>query len=447
MNQNKMAVKPILPLLITMGLPAMLSMFIQSMYNIIDSMFVAQISEDALTAVSLAFPIQNVILAVAVGTGVGVNSMIARKLGEGNKEEANKVVSHGVLLAILSALVFVVFAFVGAKPFFKAYTSSPVIFEYGVSYTMIICFFSFGTIIHICIEKVLQATGNMVLPMIFQIVGCVMNIILDPIFIFGLGPIPSMGIQGAATATILGQITSMLLAVGLMVFKTHDVELSFKHFKFDLRIVKNIYTVGVPSILVTSVGSVLVMALNAILLPLDALAVPLLGIYLKLQSFVTMPVSGLTQGAMPIFGFNYGAKNKKRFKETLKYSLIIASLILFIGTVIFQLFSKQLLLLFNASENMLSLGQSALRILSLSFVFSAVGLVYATLFQAIGKGNYSLIISLLRQLILIVPLSFIFSKIWGLDAVWLTFIFAEVVSAIISVILYRQVDKKEIQLM
>ena len=287
----------------------------------------------------------------------------------------------------------------------------------------------------------------MVLPMIFQIVGCVMNIILDPIFIFGLGPIPSMGIQGAATATILGQITSMLLAVGLMVFKTHDVELSFKHFKFDLRIVKNIYTVGVPSILVTSVGSVLVMALNAILLPLDALAVPLLGIYLKLQSFVTMPVSGLTQGAMPIFGFNYGAKNKKRFKETLKYSLIIASLILFIGTVIFQLFPKQLLLLFNASENMLSLGQSALRILSLSFVFSAVGLVYATLFQAIGKGNYSLIISLLRQLILIVPLSFIFSKIWGINAVWLTFIFAEVVSAIISVILYRQVDKKEIQLM
>lgn len=447
MNKNKMATKPIFPLLLTMGFPAMLSMFIQSMYNIIDSMFVAQISQDALTAVSLAFPIQNVIVAVAVGTGVGVNSLIARRLGEGKQQEASEVVSHGVILAVISSLAFIAFAFLGVRIFFNAYTSSNVIFNYGVAYTQIICLFSFGSIIHICIEKVLQATGNMILPMIFQIVGCVINIILDPIFIFGYGFIPSMGIQGAAIATIIGQISSMLLALTLMLAVKHEVQLSFKQFKFKLSLVKDIYAVGIPSILVNSVGSFLVMALNAILISINTLAVPLLGIYFKLQSFVTMPVSGLTQGAMPIFGYNYGAKNQKRFKDTLKYSLLVASVILLIGTILFFVAPVMLLKLFNASNELITLGISALRILSLSFVFSAIGLVFATLFQAIGKGGYSLLISLLRQLLIIIPLAYVFSLMNNLNLVWSSFIIAEVISGIVSVILYKQVAKNEINVM
>ncbi len=447
MNQNKMGTKPIFPLLITMGLPAMLSMFIQSMYNIIDSMFVARISEDALTAVSLAFPIQNVILAVAVGTGVGINSLIARKLGEGKTKEASNVASHGVLLGIFSAFIFLLLSFTIVKPFFKAYTSSLVIFDYGVKYTFIILAFSFGSIIHICIEKIIQATGNMVIPMMFQIVGCITNIILDPILIFGIGPFPKMGIEGAAIATIIGQMTSMTLAICMILFIKHDVKLTYQGFRFDLDMVKEIYRVGVPSILVISVGSILVMALNAILLPLNPLAVPLLGIYFKLQSFVSMPVCGLTQGAMPIFAYNYGAKNKKRFIQTLYYSLLIAFFMMCIGTLIFMVYPDFLLKIFNASNELIELGVGALRILSISFIFSTIGLIFATLFQAIGRGKFSLWISLMRQLIIIIPLGIIFSRIWGLNAVWYSFIIAEAISGLFSIWLYVQVYKNEIQYM
>lgn len=446
MHENKMGIKPVFPLLITMALPAMFSMFVQSMYNIVDSIFVAQIGQDALTAVSLAFPIQNFILAVAVGTGVGINSLIARRLGEGNREEANRVVSHGLLLAGASALLFVLFAVTCVRPFFRAYTSSPVIYDYSVRYTMIVTTLSFGTIIHIYVEKVIQATGKMTLPMIFQIIGCVVNIVLDPIFIFGLGPIPSMGIDGAAIATVTGQITSMLCAVGLLLFRTHDVKLSFHGFRFQWKIVKNIYAVGVPSILMTSVSSVLVMGLNAILISVHELAVSLLGIYFKLQSFVFMPVSGLTQGAMPIMGYNYGAKKRNRLTQAIRDSLILAAAIMAVGTIIFCIWPSQLLYLFNATPELLEIGVPALRLLSISFVFAACSLIFATLFQAVGKGGQSLLITLLRQLILILPVSYLTVNVlgMGLQSVWIAFIGAEAITSLACLFLYRRFYQKEI---
>ena len=446
MYENKMGVKPVFPLLVTMALPAMFSMFVQSMYNIVDSIYVAQIGQDALTAVSLAFPIQNFILAVAVGTGVGINSLIARRLGEGNREEANRVVSHGLLLAAASALLFVLFAVTCVRPFFRAYTSSPVIFDYSVWYTMIVTTLSFGTIIHIYVEKVIQATGKMTLPMLFQIIGCVVNIVLDPILIFGLGPIPAMGIDGAAIATVTGQITSMLCAVGLLLFRPHDVKLSFHGFRFEWKLVKNIYAVGVPSILMNSVSSVLVMGLNAILISVHELAVSLLGIYFKLQSFVFMPVSGLTQGAMPIMGYNYGAKKRCRLTQTIRDSLILAVAIMAAGTVVFCVWPSELLYLFNATPELLEIGIPALRLLSVSFVFAACSLIFATLFQAVGKGGQSLLITLLRQLILILPFSYLAVNLlgMGLEAVWITFIGAEAVTTLACLFLYRRFYKKEI---
>lgn len=443
MEQNKMATKPMFPLLMSMAFPPMLSMFIQSLYNIVDSMFVAKYSQDALTAVSLAFPIQNLIIAAAVGTGVGINSFIARKLGEKQFHEANNAVTHGILLSVFHSLLFVIFGFLFIPSFFRAFTNSPSIFKLGCNYTYIIVFFCFSCQIHVAIEKILQATGQMIFPMIFQAIGAIINIILDPIMIFGLFGFPKLGIEGAAIATIIGQFSAMALSIFVLLFQKHDVKPVIKGFQFHKDIIKQIYVVGFPSILMNSIGSILVMGLNGILITFSEIAVSIFGIYFKLQSFIFMPIGGLIQGAMPIMGYNYGAKNHDRLLSALKDSLKVSLFIMTFGTILFCTFPKQCLLLFDATPEMLSIGTLTLRIISVSYIPAAITFIFATLFQAIGKGFYSLIIFLLRQLVITLPVAFILSKPLGLNGVWLSFPIAETISVFVSLILFFIVYKKE----
>lgn len=442
LKENKMESKSILPLLLSMSIPAILSMIIQSMYNIIDSMFVAQLGNDALTAVSLAFPIQNILLGAAVGTGIGVNSLISRTLGEKNIDKSNTVVTYGLILGFITWVAFFILGMLFIKPFFSMYTDSANILNLATEYTNIVVYFSFGIIIHIVIEKILQGSGSMIYPMVFVLVGAIINIILDPIFIFGYFGVPNLGVKGAAIATVIGQITAMVLAVVTLVVRKGEVKIKKKNLKFDLNIIKEIYVVGIPATIMFVLGSVLVVGLNSILIKISAVGVSILGIFLKLQSFVFMPISGLTQGAMPIMGFNYGAGNKERLMETLKISLIISIIFGVLGNIIFIVFPEQLLYLFNSTREMLITGSTALRILSFSFIFMAVNNILCTLFQAVGKGMYSLIISLLRQIIIILPLSYIFSKTYGISGVWITFIIAEGFSTIVSIFLFRKMKVK-----
>lgn len=438
-----MGTKPMFPLLMSMAFPPMLSMLIQSLYNIVDSMFVAKYSKDALTAVSLAFPIQNLIIAVAVGTGVGINSFIARKLGETQFHEANNAVTHGILISIFHSILFVLLGFLFIPPFFHAFTDSPTIFKLGCNYTYIVVFCCFSCQIHIAIEKILQSTGQMIFPMIFQAVGAIINIILDPIMIFGLFGFPKLGIEGAAIATIIGQFSSMALSICVLLFQKHEVKPIIKGFQFHKDIIKQIYIVGFPSILMNSIGSILVMGLNAILITFSEIAVSVFGIYFKLQTFVFMPVSGLTQGAMPIMGYNYGAKNHTRLLNALKDSLKVSLLIMALGTVVFCSFPQQFLLLFDATPEMISMGTLTLRIISISYIPAAITFIFATLFQAIGKGFYSLIVFLLRQLIITLPIAFILSKPLGLNGVWISFPIAEIISAFVCFVFFFIIYKKE----
>ena len=439
LKENKMESKSILPLLLSMSIPAILSMIIQSMYNIIDSMFVAQLGNDALTAVSLAFPIQNILLGAAVGTGIGVNSLISRTLGEKNIDKSNTVVTYGLILGFITWVAFLILGMLFIKPFFSMYTDSANILNLATEYTNIVVYFSFGIIIHIVIEKILQGSGSMIYPMVFVLVGAIINIILDPIFIFGYFGVPKLGVKGAAIATIIGQITAMVLAVVTLVVRKGEVKIKKRNLRFDLNIIKEIYVVGIPATIMFVLGSVLVVGLNSILIKISAVGVSILGIFLKLQSFVFMPISGLTQGAMPIMGFNYGAGNKERLMETLKISLIISIIFGVLGNIIFIVFPEQLL---YSTGEMLITGSTALRVLSFSFIFMAINNILCTLFQAVGNGMYSLIISLLRQIIIILPLSYIFSKTYGVNGVWITFIIAESFSTIVSIFLFRKMKVK-----
>lgn len=443
---NKMAIKPITPLLMSMAFPPMLSMLIQSLYNIVDSMFVAQISEDALTAVSLAFPIQSLIVSLSVGIGVGVNSYIARKLGEKNQKEANSTIAHGMLLALIASILFTVIGFMLMKPFFRMFTDSEVIFDYACSYTSIVVLFSFTCFFHILIEKIFQATGKMIFPMAIQAIGAITNIILDPIMIFGLFGFPALGVQGAAIATILGQLLAMGLSVFILLTKTHDVHLDIKNFAFRMDTIKKILVVGIPNAMMNALGSFLVMGLNSILVSFSNTAVSMYGIYYKLQTFVFMPASGLTQGAMPIMGYNYGAGNALRLKETLRVSILVTIGIMTCGCALFMFFPKELLLMFNASEDMLAMGIPALRIIAISYIPATFGFVLPTLFQSLGKGMYSLTVFLLRQFAITLPLSWILAQVMGLSGIWISFIIAESVAAIIAYVLYRRLRTTDIVL-
>ncbi|RKJ42150.1 MATE family efflux transporter [Acutalibacter sp. 1XD8-33] len=444
--QNRMGTANMLPLIFSMALPAMFSMLVQALYNIVDSYFVSQVSEKALAAVSLAFPIQNLLIAFAVGTAVGVTSLISRRLGQGRRKEAGAAAVHGILLGIATSLVFAVYGAFFTTPFFRMFESDPEIVHMGDQYISICCVLSFGSFVVVMIEKILQATGNMLWPMIFQLVGALINIVLDPVFIFGWFGLPAMGVVGAAAATVAGQILSMVFSVVVICVRPHEIQISFKGFRFDWQTVKNIYAVGLPAIMMQAIGTVMNMAMNAILSGFSTAAYTVFGLYFKLQSFVFMPVFGLTQGLLPIMGYNYGAKNKKRLLSALSQGCAIAAVIMAAGMLVFLLLPGQLLSIFNASEELHSIGIPALRIICTCFLFAALGIVSSTLFQAVGKGTYSLIVSLMRQLVVLVPVAWILAAATGqVNAVWWAFPIAETFSLAASVVFFLRLYHSQIK--
>ena len=446
-KQNKMGTQSIPKLLLTMSLPAMFSMLIQALYNIVDSIFVAQINENALTAVSLAFPIQTLILAVSVGTGIGISSLISRRLGEKRREEASCAASHGIILGLASWALFAILGALFTPAFFNAFTQDTQIVEYGCQYVYVVTIFSFGIFLSVNIEKSIQATGNMIYPMCIHLIGAATNLILDPILIFGLLGFPKLGVLGAAVATVAGQILGMLFGLIILFTKNHEIHVSFKGFHFSRQAVKDIYAVGFPSIIMQAVSSLLTVCLNGILIGFSPTAVSVLGVYYKLQSLVFMPVFGLNQGSLPIMGYNYGAKNRKRLIHTIKLACIVAFSIMMVGTLIFWGLPGQLLKMFNASDSMLSIGIPALRLISLSFLLASINIVLSNLFQSMGCGLRSLIVSLIRQLAVILPVAFLLSRVLGVNGVWLAFPVAEIVGFVLSVVFFVGLYRNKIKTM
>lgn len=442
--ENKMGTMPINRLLISMSLPMIISMLVQAMYNIIDSVFVAQIGEEALTAVSMAFPIQNLMIAVSVGTCVGVNALLSRSLGEGKPKDAQLAAVNGIFLAFLGALAFALFGIFGSRIYFQSQTSDPMIVEYGVQYLQICTILSIGLFMEMTLERILQSTGRTIYNMYSQGVGAITNIILDPIMIFGLLGFPALGIRGAALATVTGQILAAILSLIFNLKKNEDVSIDLRGFLPNGRIIRIIYEVGIPSIIMQSIASVMTYGMNLILISFSATAVTVFGVYFKLQSFIFMPIFGLNNGMIPIIAYNYGARNKKRIMDTAWLSIFIAIGIMLIGLVIFQLFPAQLLMMFNASEHMLEVGVPALRLISLSFIFAGYCIIVGSVFQALGNGIYSLIISVARQLLCILPVAYIFAHVFGLHAVWFSFPLAELVSVMLSSILFKRIYNKKI---
>ena len=444
-QENKMGTMPVKRLLVTMSLPMIISMLVQALYNIVDSVFVSMINQAALTAVSMAFPIQNLLIAVSAGTCVGVNALLSRSLGERNAKNANLAAVNGLFLAFVSFLFFALFGIFGARFFFESQTDNPVIIEYGIQYLQIVCIFSFGLFGEMMFERILQSTGQTFYCMITQGTGAIINIILDPILIFGLLGVPAMGIRGAAAATVFGQIVAMVLAAMLNHAKNKDVRISFKGFSPHKRTISIIYQVGVPSIIMQSISSVMTFGLNKILISFSETAVAVFGVYFKLQSFIFMTIFGLNNGMIPIIAYNYGARNKKRIMETVRLSIGIAVGIMLIGLAVFQLMTPQLLMLFQADADMLSIGVPALRIISLSFLFAGYCIIVGSVFQAMGNGVYSLIVSIARQLVCILPLAYFFAQVFGLHAVWYSIPLAEITSVVLSSILFRKIYVEKIK--
>ena len=444
MKENIMGTKPITPLLLGMSFPIMFSMLVQALYNIVDSMFVARISETALTAVSFAYPVQMLVISVSVGTGVGVNALLSRRLGEGNRDAADKIAHNGILLMLASWGVFALFGLLFSRIFFSFFTSNPVVIEEGAAYLRICLVFSFGIFLQILMERFIQVTGRTIFQMISQVIGAVANIILDPIFIFGLLGAPRMGIVGAAVATVLGQILGFLTAAVLNHKYNHEIHIRLSHLKFDAQSVQNIYSVGLPSIIMQSIGSVLNFGMNKILMVFSETAVSVLGLYFKLQSFVLMPGFGLTNALVPIVGYNYGARKRDRIVQSIKVSLVSMSVIMILGTLLFQFWPEGLLSLFGEGD-IIRLGVPALRIISLSFPIAGVAIVFSSLFQALGNGVMSLSMSVFRQLVILLPVAALLAKTGNLDAVWFSFLIAEAISILLALFFFVRVYKNKIQ--
>ena len=444
-GENKMGYMPLGKLLLTMSVPMMISMFVQSLYNIVDSIFVARISENALTAVSLAFPIQNLMFSVSIGTGVGINSLLSRRLGEKNYEEVDKVANNGILLALIGIVVFVIVGIFVPRPFFESQTDNTEIIEYGVTYMRICLIACAGVFGAITFERLLMSTGKTGLSMISQLTGTAFNLVFDPILIFGLLGFPAMGIAGAAVATVLGQFAAMTVSLILNVRKNKEIHLSFKGLKPEGQIIGKIYAVGVPSIIVMSIGSILVYFLNIILGSFTTTAIAVYGVYFKLQSFVFMPVFGLNNGSVPIVGYNFGARNKQRVMKTIKLSCLAACSIMLVGVLVFELFPKQLLALFAASDEMLKIGVPALRIIAVHFPIAAFSIILSSVFQALGKGIQSMVISFVRQLIFLLPAVWLLSLTGNIDNIWWGFPIAEFLALLVCLLLLKPVYDKEIK--
>ncbi len=437
-QENKMGTMPVNKLLISMSLPMIISMLVQAMYNIVDSVFVAQISENALTAVSLAFPLQNLMIAFAGGTAVGVNALLSRSLGEKNQDHVNQTAVNSVFIFLVTAVIFMIAGLTLSNLFFNVQTTNTEIVNAGTQYSMIVVGCSIGLFCQFLFERLLQATGRTLFTMVTQGLGAIINIILDPIFIFGLCGFPKMGVAGAALATITGQIIACLLALFFNLKFNHDIHFKFKRFRPNAHIVKQIYSVGIPSIIMQSIGSVMTFGMNTILITFSTTATAVFGVYFKLQSFVFMPVFGLNNGMIPIIAYNLGAKQKKRMFDTIKLAMNYATGMMIIGVIFFETIPQTLLGFFNASEAMIKIGTLALRIIAIHFIFAGFSIVCSATFQAVGKGTYSLLTSLIRQLLVLLPCAYVLSLTGNLDLIWLCFPIAEIFSAVTSFILMKR---------
>lgn len=433
-QENKMGTMPVSKLLITMSAPMMVSMIVQACYNIVDSVFVSQISENALNAVSLAFPLQQLMIAVCGGTAVGMNALLSQALGSKNFNRANKIANTGIFLFALSCILFVLIGLFVSRPFFMMQTDVTEIVDYGTDYATICLTFSIGIFAQFCFEKILQATGRTFLTMITHLCGAVINIILDPILIFGLFGFPRLEVAGAAIATVAGQIVAGLLAIIFNLKFNPEVHISTKLIRWDSKIVKAIYKIGLPSIVMQSIGSVMTFCLNKILIAFTTTATAVFGAYFKLQSFVFMPIFGLNNGMVPIIAYNYGAKNLKRIKKTVALSIGIAVGIMSLGVLAFELIPDVLLSFFNASEEMLAIGVPALRIIGLHLLLAGFCIISGSVCQAIGNPTHSLIVSICRQLVVLLPSAWLLAQTERLELVWFAFPIAECVSLILSAI-------------
>ena len=440
-RENIMGTMEISPLLVKLSVPMMISMLVQALYNVVDSVFVSWVSEEALTAVSLAFSLQNMMIAVGVGTGVGVNAMLSKSLGEKNQKRANATAENGIFLSVCSFLVFLVIGLTCIKPYFYAQTSDDAIALQGIRYLSVCCIFSLGLFTQTMGEKLLAATGRTQLSMISQLVGAVVNIILDPIFIFGYCGEALSGTTGAAVATVIGQFCGAGMTLYFNTRKNPDIQLDFKGFRPSAKAIGRIYTVGLPSIAMQCVGSLMTFGMNLILMAFSATAVAVFGVYFKLQSFVFMPIFGLNNGMVPIISYNYGARDPRRVKKTIKLAITYAECIMLIGFCVFQFAPGLLLNLFAASDAMRAIGIPALRIICPHFLLAGIGIVLSSVFQALGNGVYSLIISVCRQLVVLIPMAWLLSRTGNVNMVWWAFLIAEVVSTTLSLVFMARINK------
>ena len=447
LQENKMGVMPVNKLLLEMSLPMMASMLVQALYNIVDSIFVAKLSENALTAVSLAFPIQTLLIAVGAGTGVGVNALLSKQLGEKDYKRVNRTAMNGILLAGISYLLFVIVGIMGVKPFYASQVkgNEQEIYTMGVQYLTIVCVCSFGLFAQLIFERLLQSTGKTMYSMISQASGAVINIILDPILIFGLCGMPKLGVAGAAVATVLGQIAGGTLGLIFNLKENKEIQFSLGGLKPDQYTIANIYKVGVPSIIMQAIGSVMTYGMNMILIAFSPTATAVFGVYFKLQSFFFMPVFGLNNGLIPIVAYNYGAGKRSRLIKAIKCSLVYAFLLLFAGFTVFETMPQTLLGMFDASEDMLAIGVPALRIIGVHFLVAWFCIIASAVFQALGNGVYSLVVSVARQLVVLLPAAYILARLGGLHAVWWAFPIAEIMSVSVSTLFMIAINKKVIR--
>ena len=448
-GENKMGVMPVNRLLLNMAIPIMISMLVQALYNVVDSYFVAQVSQDALNAVSLAFPVQNLMIAVSVGTGVGINALLSRSLGQGNQEMVNRSAVNGLFLIFLSSMAFVVLGLTCSRLFYTAQTDIPGIIEYGADYLTICCSLSLGLFTAVCMERMLQATGRTFYTMIAQAVGALTNIILDPILIFGLGPFPRMEVAGAALATVIGQFLGCGVGVFFNLTRNPDIQLSFRAFRPHWPTIKAIYSVGLPGIVMQSIGSVMVFGMNQILIAFTDTATAVFGVYFKLQSFFFMPVFGLCNGMVPIVAYNFGARKPDRIVKTIRLSVMYATILMAVGFAVFQLFPATLLDMFRSKDDLagdlIAIGVPALRIISFSWLLAGFGIICSSVFQALDHGVLSLVSSLVRQLIVLLPAAFLLARLFqSLDVVWLAFPLAELFSCALCAGFIRRVYRRDI---
>ena len=442
LRENKMGTMPENKLLLSMAVPMMISMLVQALYNIVDSIFVSRICEDALTAVSMAFPWQNIVIAIAVGFGVGINALLSRALGQKNAERVNQVAVNGLLLAGLSYLLVLVAGLIGIRAYMRTQTDIETIVNYGITYLNICILCSFGVFVEVTFERFLQATGRTVYSMITQLTGAITNIILDPILIFGLLGFPKLGIAGAAWATVIGQCVGAVVAVMLNHFKNPEVHLRLRHIRPNGRLMGEITAISIPSIIMSCISSLTCFVMNMILIAYSSTAVAVFGVYFKLQSFVFMPVFGLNNGMVPIIAYNYGAQKPERIHKTIRLGMVYAVAIMVVGLLVFQLIPKELLLMFDASDAMLEIGAPALRIMSLAFVFAGIGIVSGSSCQAFGYSVYSMLISIARQIVVLIPAAYLLSLTGVLRSIWFAFPIAEIFSLILSLFFLRTTLKK-----